>query len=132
MKPGPGGGPSIGPGGVPSFGRREGKGIGLDYINNLIMEKMRNENSDEMKTEDGHGKHETGTGPPTSVANKNLPGGNPAHAHNPPTSIVHGHPSHLGGLAGRIAAVAAAQARDRDDNGPNSESHRGGDSQVCS
>lgn len=119
------GGPPIGPGGVPVLGRREG--ISLDYFNNLIMEKMRNENNDDMKSEDVHGnKHDSSSsssGPPPTVQNLNLPGGSASHVHNPVTSVVHGHPSHYGGLAGRIAAVAAAHARDDSDS-------RGGDSQV--
>ncbi|ODN02692.1 hypothetical protein Ocin01_03991 [Orchesella cincta] len=112
-------GPSMGPGGVPSFGRREG--ISLDYFNNLIMEKMRNENNEEMKSEDGHErKHDPNSGP--SVPQMNLPGGSASHVHghNP---AAHGHPSHFGGLAGRIAAAA------RDDMRSNSDSQRGGDGQ---
>lgn len=129
MKPGPGSGPSIGPGGVPQFGRREG--IPIDYFNNLIIEKMRNENNDDIKTEDGHrgGKHDSSS---VSIPNMNLPGGSASHQHNnPATSVVHGHPG-FGGLASRIAAAAAAAAAAQargDDHGPHSD-HRGGDSQV--
>ncbi|CAL8136041.1 unnamed protein product [Orchesella dallaii] len=112
-------GPSIGPGGVPSFGRREG--ISLDYFNNLIMEKMRNENNEEMKSEDGNErKHD----PASSVPTMNLPGGSASHmhVHNPATSSVHAH-THFGGLAGRIAAAA------RDDMRSSSDSQRSGDNQ---
>lgn len=121
MKPGPGSGPSIAAGGM------------IHYFNNLIMEKMRNENNEEIKTEDGHhGKHESSSqGPPISMPNMNLPGGSASHPHgNIVTSVVHGHPGNYSGLAGRMAAVAAASAaHSRDDHGPHSD-HRGNDSQV--
>lgn len=141
LKPGPGStGPSIGPpGGV--FARREGA-ITIDYFNNLIMEKMRNDSrEDEMKNEQDshHNKHEQqgNVGPPMSVPNMNLPGGSAGHP--AAASVVHGHPGNFGGLASRIAAVqqaaaaaAAAQAqRDERDHGQHSD-HRGGDSQVVS